>query len=68
MKALLIALIKFYKLNISNRLLPMCKHYPPCSEYAILALEKHGVVKGSFKGLFRLLRCNPLTKGRVDFP
>ena len=39
---------------------------PTCSEYAIEALEKHGVVKGSLLAIFRILRCNPFSKGGYD--
>ena len=43
-----------------------CKYHPSCSQYAIDALRKHGLVKGSFKAGWRLLRCNPWSKGGVD--
>lgn len=45
-----------------------CKFYPSCSEYAELAVERHGVVKGSCKALGRIVRCNPLGSGGVDYP
>ena len=44
-----------------------CKYHPSCSQYAIDALRKHGLVKGSFKAGWRLLRCNPWSKGGVDY-
>ena len=43
-----------------------CKYHPSCSQYAIDALRKYGLVKGSFKAGWRLLRCNPWSKGGVD--
>jgi putative membrane protein insertion efficiency factor len=43
-----------------------CKYHPSCSQYAIDALRKHGLVKGSLKAGWRLLRCNPWSKGGVD--
>jgi hypothetical protein len=43
-----------------------CKYHPSCSQYAIDALRKYGLVKGSFKACWRLLRCNPWSKGGVD--
>ena len=43
-----------------------CKYHPSCSQYAIDALQKHGLVKGSAKACWRLLRCNPWSKGGVD--
>jgi putative membrane protein insertion efficiency factor len=47
---------------------PTCKYYPSCSEYASGALRKHGLVKGSAKTAWRLLRCNPWSHGGVDHP
>jgi putative membrane protein insertion efficiency factor len=43
-----------------------CKYHPTCSQYAIDALRKHGLVKGSLKAGWRLLRCNPWSHGGVD--
>jgi len=65
-KYLLIFLIKAYKLVISPILPPACRHYPTCSEYAIEALRKHGLFKGSYLGAIRILKCNPLFKGGYD--
>jgi len=45
-----------------------CRFYPSCSEYAELAVCKHGAVKGSFKTIGRIVRCNPFTLGGVDYP
>jgi putative membrane protein insertion efficiency factor len=45
-----------------------CKYHPSCSEYAILALRRHGLVKGSAKAAWRVLRCNPWSHGGVDHP
>jgi putative membrane protein insertion efficiency factor len=45
-----------------------CKYHPTCSEYASLALRKHGPVKGSALTVWRLLRCNPWSHGGVDHP
>ena len=45
-----------------------CKFHPSCSEYAELAVQKYGAVKGSFKALGRILRCNPFSSGGVDYP
>jgi len=47
---------------------PTCKFHPSCSEYASQALRKHGLVKGSTKAAWRLLRCNPWSDGGVDHP
>jgi len=61
--------IRLYQLTIS-RLLPAntCKYHPSCSEYAVLAIRKHGVLKGTGKAGWRLLRCNPWSHGGFDYP
>ncbi|MDP4007732.1 MAG: membrane protein insertion efficiency factor YidD [Candidatus Peregrinibacteria bacterium] len=45
-----------------------CKFTPSCSTYMIGAIEKHGAIKGIFKGIWRVLRCNPFNKGGCDLP
>jgi len=45
-----------------------CKFHPSCSEYAIQALRKHGLFKGSALACWRVLRCNPFSHGGVDYP
>ncbi|MEK9158367.1 MAG: membrane protein insertion efficiency factor YidD [Patescibacteria group bacterium] len=45
-----------------------CKFYPSCSEYAELAIERHGHLKGSVKAFVRVVRCNPLSAGGIDYP
>jgi putative membrane protein insertion efficiency factor len=47
---------------------PTCKYHPSCSQYAGQALRKHGLVRGSLKTAWRLLRCNPWSHGGVDHP
>ncbi len=66
MKMLLIKLIRFYQKNISANTSPKCKYYPTCSNYAVEAIEVHGVLKGSALAVWRFLRCNPFSKGGVD--
>jgi putative membrane protein insertion efficiency factor len=66
MRNVFILLIRGYKKLISPLLPPSCRFYPTCSEYSIQALEKHGVIKGGIKSIWRILRCNPLTKGGYD--
>jgi len=46
---------------------PTCKYHPSCSQYAADALRRHGIVKGSLKTAWRLLRCNPWSRGGVDY-
>lgn len=43
-----------------------CKYHPSCSQYTKEALEKHGVFKGWRLGIWRILRCNPCSKGGID--
>jgi putative membrane protein insertion efficiency factor len=45
-----------------------CKYHPSCSEYAVLAIRKHGVLRGVLLAGWRLLRCNPWSAGGVDYP
>lgn len=65
-KYFFIFLIKLYKLFISPLFPPSCRHYPTCSQYAIEALEKHGIFKGSYLSIVRILKCNPFFKGGYD--
>ncbi|MGL4850239.1 MAG: membrane protein insertion efficiency factor YidD [Clostridium sp.] len=66
MKKIVITLIKFYRTRISPMYSPCCKYRPTCSEYALQAVEKYGAIKGSFMAIWRILRCNPLSKGGYD--
>ncbi len=66
MKRILIALIRFYKRAISPLLPNACKYTPTCSEYAMEAIEVHGALKGSLLAAWRLLRCNPFSRGGYD--
>jgi len=65
-KEILIFLIKIYKKYLSPLLPDSCRFYPTCSEYAIEALRKYGVLRGSIKSIYRILRCNPFNKGGYD--
>ena len=47
---------------------PTCKYHPTCSEYASLAYRELGLVRGTAKTIWRLLRCNPWSGGGVDYP
>ncbi len=66
MKKVLISLIKFYQKRISPLKKPCCRFYPTCSSYALEAIEKKGVLKGTFMAIWRILRCNPFCKGGYD--
>lgn len=68
MKRFFIRLIKIYQKAISPLLGNNCRYYPSCSEYSIQAIEKYGILKGTLKSIWRILRCNPFSKGGVDYP
>ena len=57
-----ICLIKLYQIYISPRFKSSCKYYPTCSNYAIQAIDKYGIIKGSIMAVFRIIRCNPFSK------
>ena len=64
MKKLLLAAIRFYQRHISPSRPPCCRFIPSCSQYALLAIEKYGALKGSWLALRRLLCCHPFYKGK----
>jgi uncharacterized protein len=61
-----IGLLRAYKFVISPLFPPSCRYVPTCSEYAIEAVERHGVLRGSALAFWRLLRCHPFVKGGFD--
>ena len=63
MKKLLLALIRFYRRQISPVTPPSCRFTPTCSAYAMEAINKYGALKGGFLALKRLCRCHPFYKG-----
>lgn len=71
---LVIGAIRFYQKTLSfdhgmlKYMFPYgyCRFQPTCSEYAILAIEKFGLIKGTAKASYRILRCNPWNKGGHD--
>ena len=64
----LILLVRIYQLAISPWLGPNCRFTPSCSEYFILAVRKHGPVRGTWRGMCRICRCHPLHPGGHDPP
>ncbi|MCC9620475.1 membrane protein insertion efficiency factor YidD [Thalassospira sp. MA62] len=58
--------IRGYQLFISPLLGPRCRFHPSCSQYAIEAVQMHGVLKGIGLSVRRILRCHPLHPGGFD--
>ncbi len=73
-KQIVLMLIRFYQnfLSIDQSFwgrktgIKVCIHEPKCSEYTYQAIDKHGILKGSIMGFFRIMRCNPFNEGGHD--
>jgi len=73
-RKLAISIIKLYQRTLSFDHGPLkslhpqgfCRFYPSCSQYSLEAIEKYGIIKGSFKAIWRIMRCNPWNKGGND--
>ena len=66
MKKILILLIEFYRKNISPLKSTKCPYIPSCSEYGLEAIRKYGAFKGGLLAIWRIIRCNPFSKGGYD--
>jgi putative membrane protein insertion efficiency factor len=66
MRALALLLITAYQKLLSPMLPSTCRFYPSCSEYAKQAIQKYGIVKGSWLALKRITRCHPGNPGGLD--
>lgn len=75
MKKIILSIIKTYQKTLSpdhsfwaKTYHPhgYCRFYPTCSQYSYEAIEKYGIVRGSVKAGYRVLRCNPWSKGGID--
>lgn len=66
MKRLLIVLLRVYQYAISPLMGRNCRFFPPCSEYAVEALERHGGARGSWLAAKRVCRCHPWHPGGFD--
>lgn len=62
----LIGIIKFYRKKISPLRSVKCPYYPTCSTYGLHAVEKYGFLKGGTLAAWRIMRCNPISKGGFD--
>jgi len=65
-KHVTLQLLKGYKWAISPMFPPACRYTPTCSQYAMEAVDRYGVLRGGLKAAGRLLRCHPLAKGGYD--
>ena len=65
-KIFVLGLLRGYKWAISPLFLPACRYVPTCSEYAMEAVDRHGILRGGWMAVKRLLRCHPLVKGGYD--
>nr|WP_225753313.1 membrane protein insertion efficiency factor YidD [Actinotalea sp. Marseille-Q4924] len=63
---LLLGLLWVYRTFVSPLTGPTCRYYPSCSSYAVLAVQRHGAVRGSWLAVRRLGRCHPWAAGGVD--
>jgi len=74
MKRIMLYLIRLYQKTLSpdtgwfkyKHPHGYCKYYPTCSEYSYRAIKRYGIFKGFLKSIWRVLRCNPFSKGGYD--
>lgn len=74
MKNIILKIIKLYQKTLSPDLgwfsykypAGCCKYYPNCSSYSYQAIDKYGIIKGSFLSIKRILKCNPFSRGGYD--
>ena len=67
LRSLAVAPLRFYQRAISPALPKRCKYHPSCSEYAVRAVTRYGILRGVVLAAWRVLRCNPWSHGGVDF-
>ena len=65
-KTFVLSLLRGYKWAISPLFPPACRYVPTCSEYAIEAVDRYGILRGGWMAMWRVLRCHPLVKGGYD--
>ena len=66
LKKIGVGAIRFYQKYISPGIVSQCRYTPTCSQYTLEAILKHGFFYGSLLGFWRILRCNPFSKGGFD--
>jgi putative membrane protein insertion efficiency factor len=65
-KPVLLAVLRFYKAQVSPLLPAGCRYTPTCSEYAMTAVEQYGAFRGTLMAIRRVLSCNPFSRGGYD--
>ncbi|MDD3393535.1 MAG: membrane protein insertion efficiency factor YidD [Anaerotignum sp.] len=65
-KKFLLLLIRFYQVGISPLIGPHCRFTPTCSQYAYIAINRYGIVKGTYLAVRRILKCHPFHEGGYD--
>jgi len=66
LRRLVVAPIRAYQRLCSPALGQRCRYYPSCSSYAVQAVQNYGILRGLVLAVWRVLRCNPLSRGGVD--
>jgi uncharacterized protein len=66
LRTIAVAPLRLYQRAISPAIAPRCKYHPSCSEYAVQAIRRYGILRGLVLAAWRLLRCNPWSHGGVD--
>jgi putative membrane protein insertion efficiency factor len=64
----IVLLVRLYQLTLSPIVGRHCRFQPTCSNYMIGAVEKYGALRGTLKGVWRIIRCNPFCRGGFDPP
>jgi uncharacterized protein len=67
LRAVAVAPVRLYQRVVSPALPRRCKYHPTCSQYAVAAIRRYGILRGVVLAVWRLLRCNPWSHGGVDF-
>lgn len=62
----LILIVKLYQVTLSPLVGKSCRYLPTCSNYCIEALRRHGAIRGTLMGAWRILRCHPWARGGYD--
>ncbi|MCC6494000.1 MAG: membrane protein insertion efficiency factor YidD [Pirellulales bacterium] len=68
LQATIIAAVRCYQYAFSPWLGPCCRYQPSCSQYFIEAVQKYGAIRGSWRGVRRILRCHPWGRSGYDPP